>query len=165
MRLSRVNATFLGNLKERIVKILVRGKDDVQTSRQVAPHGIDSNPVKDMVAIQAATAIQGETIVLGYINKDMIAEVGELHLFATDDTGAEKIRIKLKADGTAEFGGDTDNLVRYTPLNTELQAFKTAMQAELTKIATGITGVSGAYTPGTLSVDISAAKVEELKSS
>lgn len=167
MRKSLVNSTFLGKqLKELWVKLRVRGRSDVQSSMQSAPAGIDSRPVKDMLTIQAATGVEGETVVVGYIHKDMLAKEGETHIFATDAQGEEKIRFKLLQDGTAELAGNANNLVRYAPLNSGLKSQLTAINAELVKIAAGLNAIvpsSYVHTPVTL--DISQAKIDELKSS
>ena len=66
-------------------------------------------------------------------------------------------------DSFLELMGNSDNAVRYSPLDTELQLFKDAIQGELTKIQTAITGLGGVYVPGTLSLDISGAKIDEIK--
>lgn len=112
----KVNLTTLGKLGERLIKSIGFGASDVQTSDQIASHGIDSNPIKGLIAIKAGTSIAGETVVLGYINPDQIAESGEIHLFATDSDGVEKFRIKVKNDGTCEIGGDARNAAGFQEL-------------------------------------------------
>lgn len=159
----KVDSFSIDSLSKRIVKFLRLGKKDVQTSYEVSPYGIDAAPVKDMIAIYAPTGEQGKTVLLGYVNRKQLATAGELHLYSTDSNGTEKFRIKLRGNGTVEVGGDAHNAVRYTPLNTELSNFKTQIQAELAKIQTGITMGGGSYTPGTLTLDISNAKIDEIK--
>jgi len=118
----------------RSVKILRFGKDDIQEVRQISPHGIDSNPVKDLVALYMETGEKGKTVVVGYINKNQVAEVGETRLYGTNDQGVEQNFIhlkddgeidiavvgqnsfKLKPDGTIEVLGDADFMVRFGPL-------------------------------------------------
>lgn len=71
---------------------------------------------------------------------------------------------KISSNGhTTEIEGNSHNLVKHTPLDTALQNFKTALQVELGLIATGISAGGGSYTPGTLTIDISGAKVDEVK--
>ena len=71
---------------------------------------------------------------------------------------------KVASSGhVTELEGNTHNLVKHTPLDTALQTFKTALQVELGLIATGIAAGGGSYTPGVLTIDISGAKVNELK--
>lgn len=148
----------------RLIKHLGMGKDDVQETHYAQPYGTDANPPKAMIALFAQTGSRGESVVVGYINKHQLAAAGEHRIFSTNEDGDEvKFYIHLKADGTCEVGGDAHNAVRYSPLNDALQDFKTAMQAELTAIATGIAAGGGSYSPGTLQIDISAAKIDEIK--
>lgn len=163
MNAVKIISTELDNLARRLVKFLRFGRDDVQTSLQAGPYGTDSNPIKDMVAIYSETQEKGKTIIVGYINRNQMADAGENRIFSTDSSGNVKTFIWLKNDGTMLVGGDTDNMVRYIPLDSGLQALKDLIQTELTKIATGIAGAGGSYTPGTLSVDISGAKINEIK--
>ena len=66
----------------------------------------------------------------------------------------------LKNDGTAEFGGNADNLVRFLQLDNGLQTFITDLNA---KLVTAFTALGGSW-PGT-SLNISGAKIDEIKSS
>jgi hypothetical protein len=116
-----------------------------------------------MQAIFMQTGEKGKTVIVGYLNRNHISEKGEIRIYSTNESGAVQIFLHLKNDGTAEFGGDADNLVRYSPLNSELQAFKNALTVELGLIAAGIAIVGGVYTPGALSIDISNAKIDEIK--
>ena len=152
--LSRVKAAT-----SEFVKILRYGKDDVQTSDQYLPAGIDSKPVKEQVAAQSTTDDKGETAILGYrIESDKTNE-GEIRIFATDSDGNDVLDLLLKNDGTAEFGGNADNLIRFLALDNGLQSFITDLNA---KLVTALTAVGGSW-PGT-SLDISGAKIDEIKS-
>ena len=138
----------------RVIKFLRLGKYDVQTSFQVAPYGVDSNPIKDMVAIYGPTGEKGKTVIIGYINKNQVAAPGEYRTFSTDADGELKFYIHQKANGTCEIGGSSHNLVRYTPLNS-------ALQTELGIIAAAINAiVPGSYSP---TLDITASKINEIK--
>ena len=64
---------------------------------------------------------------------------------------------------TIHLNGDSKSLTMQAPLNTQLQTLVTALQAELVKIASGIVAGGGAYTPGTLSLDISSAATTTIK--
>lgn len=139
------------------------GLHDVQTSYESAPYGIDSNPIKDMIAVYSETGVKGDTVIVGYINKNQLAAPGEFRTFATDANGVQKFYTWMKANGTMEIGGSADNAIRYSPLNTELNAFAGDIQAELLKIQTAITSIGGAYVNAPVSIDISAAKINEIK--
>lgn len=152
--LSRVKAAT-----SEFVKILRYGKNDVQTSDQYLPAGIDSKPVKEQIAAQGMTTDKGETVILGYhIESDKTNE-GETRIFATDSDGNDVFDLLLKNDGTAEFGGNTDNLIRFLALDQGLQTFIADLNA---KLATAFAAVPVAW-PGT-SLNISGAKIDEIKS-
>ena len=97
----------------RRIKFQRLGKSDVQSSYQANPFGVDSQPIKDMQAIHAATGEKGESVVLGYINKALAAADGEIRIFSVDSDGALKSYVHVKADGTIEInsGNSTINIV------------------------------------------------------
>jgi len=99
-----------------IVKYLRLGKHDIQTSYNVAPFGIDANPIKGMKAIQSSTGERGDSVILGYINDNMLAAKGEIRIFAVDSDGVLQNYIHIKNNGDIEIGGDADNMVRYSEL-------------------------------------------------
>lgn len=59
--------------------------------------------------------------------------------------------IYLKSDLTTFNDGDNGGLINIVDQVTKLNGLVNELTQELVKIATGITGVGGAYTPGTLS--------------
>lgn len=108
----------------RIVKVLCFGKSDVRTAYEVAPYGTDAQAPKDVIAIYADTSNKGERIVVGYINKQQLAAVGEHRTYSTDADGALQFYIWQKNDGTCEIGGDSDNMVRYSELEAAFNELK-----------------------------------------
>jgi hypothetical protein len=162
--LVKILSSELDGLSRRIVKFLGLGRGDVQTSYEANPYGVDANPIKDMVAVYMPTSDKGKTVIVGYINKSQIAEPGEYRTFSTDTNGVVQFYIHQKNNGTCEIGGSVDNLVRYTPLNTALSSQNTAINAEFAKIATAINSLApGAYVVAPVSVNISGAKIDEIK--
>lgn len=149
--------------KIRFIKFLRFGKIDVQNVKEVSPFGIDGNPLKDMVALYAETSIKGKNYIVGYINPNAISKPGELRLYSLKADGSEAAYCYLKDDGTIEVLGNADNLVRYSKLNSGLQAEKEKINAELAKIAAAITSLGGSYTVTPVSIDISEAKISEIK--
>jgi len=111
--LVKVISSSIDSLNRRLVKFFANGPDDVQESIQAAPFGIDSNPIKDMVAIQAQTSERGKDYVIGYLNKDMLAKPGETRLFSVNSSGELQAWVWLKNDGTIEILGSDDNLMKY----------------------------------------------------
>lgn len=158
----KTDSFSLDNLKRRIIKFLLRATD-TQTGRECAPFGVDAGPVKGMQAIYAPTQNRGESVIIGYINTNQLAAVGELHLYSTNSNGTEQFRIKLKNDGNCELGGNADNAVRFAPLKQGLQNHNTQVLAELNKISTAIAALGGIYTVGSVSVDIDNAKLTNIK--
>ena len=146
------------------IKVLRFGKEDIVTPLVSLPYGIDSKPIKNKRGVISDTRKKGKNVILGYLLESEKTESGEIRLYATDDDGVEKFYVHLKKDGTCEIGGDVDNMVRYIPLNAGLQAEKTLINAELAKIAVAINAiVPNSYAVTPISVDISAAKIDEIK--
>jgi len=151
------------SLKRRILKFLRLGKSDVQTAYEAMPYGVDSVPIKDLKAVYSKTGTNGETVLVGYINVNQIAKPGEHRIYATDENGNEQLFLYLKNDGTAEFGGNVDNMVRYIPLDVAMANLASFLNVEYGKIAAGIAAAGGTYTPGTANIDISGSKIDEIE--
>ncbi len=173
MDLIKVISTEFDKAKRRIVKLLHLGRSDVKTANEIAPYGIDGNPIKGMIAVYSSTSINGSPVIIGYINKNQLADVGELRLYSTDKDGALKFYTWLKNDGTYEMGGNADNAVRYSKLEQAFNQLKADFNSHITAYNThvhiGVTtggGSSGTTSPGTSSAaDISGAKINEIKTS
>lgn len=163
MNLIKVISTSVNTLNQRVIKMFRFSRLDVQTALEVSPYGFDSNPVAGMVAVYAPTTDKGETMIIGYINKNQKAGVGELRLFSTNASGDEKFYTWLKSDGTYEMGGKVDNAVRYAKLNLALQNEVAKINAELGKINGAIVALGGTYAVSPITLDISAAKINEIK--
>lgn len=167
---------------KRLVKVLYSGNDDIRQMRDAGPYGIDSNPLKDMIAVYAHTSERGKDAIIGYVNKNALAAVGELRMFSTSEDGAASFYAWLKNDGTAEIGGNVDFLVRYSALETGYNELRDDFNALVLKhnqflteykthVHTGVT--TGAGSSGTTvstqtnadqsTADISGAKIEEIK--
>lgn len=125
MNLVKVISTSLNSKAQRLIKFLRFGRADIQTALQYSPYGFDSNPIKDMVAIYSPTSDNGETVIIGYLNKNQKAAVGELRIFATNDSGTEQFYVWLKKTGIIEIGGDTNFAVKFNELKTEFNKLKT----------------------------------------
>jgi hypothetical protein len=168
----KVISTRFDELKRLLIKALRSGKSDVVEPKQLAPFGIDSNPIKDMIAVYGATGEKGKHYIIGYVRKDQLAGVGELRNYSTDEDGELKFYTWLKNDGTMEFNGDTDNLVRYAPLEAGFNKLRDDFNAHVQKYnAHGHLGVQpGAGTSGIPALlddpsaaTIDAAKIDEMK--
>lgn len=163
MNLTKVISTEIDSLTRRLIKVLRIGKSDVRTPFEAVPYGIDSSPIKDMVAVYSETAEKGKDVIVGYLNKNQLADVGENRMYATDANGNLKLYVWLKADGTMELGGTTDNAVRYQKLSDATTAYQNKIITELGKISAAIALLGGSYTVGDATFDISQAKINEIK--
>lgn len=157
--LSKVRSTILKK-GERIIKVLQYG---AKTVAEISPFGDDSNPVENMSALYADTAETGEPVIIGYINTNQLAAVGEKRIFSLKADKTLSAFIWLKNDGTMQIGGDADNAVRYQKLDDSLQAQKVLINIELSKIQAAITTLGGAYAKVDISINASAAKITEIK--
>lgn len=159
----------------QLVKFLRYGNSDVLECVESSPYGIDSNPIRDMVAIYAKTNAVDSDVLIGYINKNRLSEVGENRLFSTDENGELSTFIWLKNDGTMEIGGNTDNMVRFSELQTAFNDLKQSVNDLTTAFnththATAVPGppVVPTPVPGVIpatppTADVSGAKIEEIK--
>jgi len=147
--------------KKRILKVLQFG---VKTADEVSSYGDDASPLVGMTAIYSNTSEAGEQVIIGYINTEQISKEGEKRIYSQKSDGSISFYIHLKNDGTMELGGDVDNLVRYSPLDSSLQGQATDINIELAKIAAAISGLGGSYIVAPITIDNSAAKIEEVKS-
>ena len=152
---------------KRIIKFLRMGKSDVQTSNEAMPFGFDSNPTKDLIAIYGQSATKGDTVIIGYINKNQLADIGELRLYSTDDNGNQKFYVWLHNDGTCEIGGDTNYAVKFNELKTEFNKlkdnFNNFLLAYNTHTHVGVTVGSGATGMTTPSTETNTSNIDNAK--
>lgn len=174
LNLVKTISTEIDSLKRRIVKVLRLGQNDVQTSLEAGSFGVDSNPTPDLIAIYAPTEEKGKTVIIGYINRNQIADVGEHRIFSTNAAGDVVMFLHLKNDGIAEFGGNADFMVRFNKLETAFNEHQDSTNDMINEWNT----FASAYVPGSplvtglpptvstvsnASADISGAKIDEIK--
>lgn len=121
------------------IKVLRYGKSDVQTALNCLPHGLDSKPVKEKLAIHIKTSNNSESVIVGYIDKSTNTNEGETRIYATDSSGTEVFSLYFKNNGTVEFGGNTDNLVRYSVLKSEYDKTKEVVDIISNTLKTWVT--------------------------
>lgn len=138
-----------------------------KTANVVSSFGEDSHPLENMIAIYANTSEKGDNVVLGYINTNQIAAIGEKRLFSLMEDGSLSFSIHLKNDGTCEIGGDGDFAVRFNKLQEQFDQLVTDFNNHVhnTTATVGPGPTPGTITPPTVpsTADISAAKIEEIK--
>lgn len=155
---SRVSKTY------RILKVQVFGKSDVREGQQSAPYGLDNNPVDGGIAVYADTAINGQPVILGYINPNQLAAVGESRLYATDSDGVFKCNVWMQANGDILIGDSnapaayTEFFVKHTALNTALQTMLVTVNSNFTALYT----LLGTPAPP-VTINIALAKTTKIK--
>lgn len=172
MNVVKIIETFVEGGR-RIVKALRYGRDDVQTSKQVTPYGFECNPVRDSIGLYTSTATRNRTYVMGYISESNETAPGECRVFSTDADGGVQIAFHYKADGTVEMGGDADNAVRYSKLESAFNELKSDVNDLVIKYNAHTHGVISLGAPtgpaaplgSPSAADITAAKIDELKTS
>lgn len=131
---------------------------------QFAMSGTDAPPLAEDYALTVSVPGDSGQAVIGYLDSDNegVALGGEHRIYARDPDGTVAIAVHLKGDGTIEFGADTDNLVRYSELETAFELLKTQLTTNLAAIATAINAiVPGSYTVVPLTAALTLAKIEE----
>lgn len=129
MKLLTVISSEFDKLKRLVVKSW-NGKSVTVTAEEVSSYGIDSNPIKGMVAVYAKSEVDGAEVIIGYLNKGRVASIGETRLFSTDSNGELKANVWLKNNGDFLIGDSTNpedytnNAVKFNELKTEFNKLK-----------------------------------------
>lgn len=136
-------STAIKNLV-RTVKVSRYGKDDTVTGLEAMPYGEDSNPVAGMDAVYLELSSRKNKVIVGYINKQQIAAVGEKRIFSTDENGNIKFYVWLHADGTCEFNGSENHLAQFEGLQSAYDQLKADFDALVDKFNSHVhSGVAG----------------------
>lgn len=122
MNLVKTISTELSKFNQRVIKFLRYGKSDVRVAHQASPFGLDSNPPKGMTAVFSPTDERGKSVVIGYLNRDMIADVGEMRLYSLNAAGVLQTYVWLKKDGILLLGGDSKHFVEFEALKVKWDA-------------------------------------------
>jgi hypothetical protein len=133
----------------RVIKFM-RFDSDTQTADQALPFGIDSVPVKDLYAVYMETSVQDDNVIIGYLNPNALAQLGDLRLFATNASGTEQARIWIRNDGKIELGGtgargtNVKHATQYEALETAFNQLK----SDFNDLVTKYNAHTHAYLPG-----------------
>lgn len=154
----KVLSTAFDSVLRRITKFKWMG-NDVQTAREAGPYGFDSNPIRNMIAIYAPID-DGKSVIIGYINKNQLAQVGESRMYSTDADGDLKTYVLCKNNGVLELGGNAKHLARYEELKTGFDQLKADLNTLISQYnlhvhaSNGVVTISTA-TSSTASIDSS----------
>lgn len=175
MILTKVISTNLDKLNRRLIKVLRFGKFDVQTPEEIAPFGTDANPIKDMVAIYSSTTESDSKFIVGYINKNQLAQPGEHRIYSLDSSGNLKAFIWLKNDGKIQLNGSADNAIRYgntadtiNELQDDIKSLKQAFTNWVTVPNDGgaaLKAISATWAGTALQKDITLSKIDNILTS
>lgn len=176
---SKVISTSLDAAKRLVVKILFQGKltngqGDVRTPIEASSFGVDSNPTEGKIAIYAQSPQKGKYYIIGYLNTNRKALVGETRLFSTNESGELQAYVWLRNNGQfLELNGDDNFAVKFNELKTEFNKLKTSYNNLVTVFNAHthpyVNGVSPAVTspsatPGTSNTsNIDLAKNDKIK--
>jgi len=155
-----IKADQEGNLR-RFLQVAIDSPEDVQSIEQFNQSGIDSSP-----SLGSTVLIDDSgTRKVAYAVDDGIVPVGlpgETHLYSSL-LGARAASIILRTAGILELNGVADFAVRFSALQGGLSGMAAALNVELGKIATEINGLGGSYTPAPITIDLSTARVDQVK--
>jgi hypothetical protein len=146
--------------KNRILLQVEMLEDDIRTVELMPGSGEDYNPA---IGSRVFVADAEESSQIGIETTDNLepeTDLGEKEIYSTDNPVTKKLaRLKLNSAGEIELNGNADNIVRWSELNTALQTLVTAINAffETKKDDPG--------SAGALTLDLSLAKVDEVKTS
>jgi len=156
---SKVRDFVIENGK-RILKVQEYG---VKTAKVASNYGDDSQPLKNMTAIYSPTAVNSEPVIIGYINTNQVAKEGEKRIFSQSLDGSLSFAIHLKTNGTCEIGGNVDNAVRFSALQSSLASSDGLLNVELVKIKALFAGLGLTYEHTPVNTNISSSKINEIK--
>jgi hypothetical protein len=136
MQLVKILSTSVDKLGRLVPKFIRFGQKDAQTSIQAAPSGIDSNPIKDMVAVYSSTSEIGKTVILGYFNRNVLAQIGEIAIYSVDASGTLKAYVWAKNNGEVLLNGDENGgLIKIASLkdqyDTNMNGLKLSVETAL----------------------------------
>ena len=134
--------------------------------------GISSAPTKEDRVISIPVGTGTKVIIASHNYRiEVEPEAGETIIYSTNSKGdTVKSKIKLDNDGNIDLNGDTKKLVTHAELNTALQSFVVALNAELATISAGAAAAISAsglwltpLTIGANSIDISSAETTTIR--
>ena len=169
-----ITLTTVKQATSAFIKVLRFGKSDIQTPILILPPGVDSKPYKGQKGVHATTTNNSDSVFLGVSVKSETTAEGEIRIVSFDTAGTEVFVIYLKGDGTCEFGGNADNMVRYSILKQEYDKTRAVLDAILTTLSTPINepgnGAPSAFQAAMILAvgiletgDISGSKIDKIK--
>jgi hypothetical protein len=150
----------------RVLNVLRFGSSDVISGYESAPSGYDGAPIANVTAVFSETKVNGRNVIVGYIDKNKVAQAGESRLFSQDQDGNLLFNVYLGNDGNLYLGTSptlsdyADFLVKFNELKTAWENFRDN-EYNLHTHETGTGPSSPPETPAITSFD--SAKADNLK--
>lgn len=146
---------------KRIIKALTIG--GAATAKQVYPFGFDSQPLEGVTAIYSSTSNMDEAVIIGYINKDQLAEPGGSRIYSLGSSGEVSGFLYARASGVLELNGSDYSAVRFQELKTQIDLLQTQINSQWPLIASGIATGGGVYTPTNVDIDLTSSESPTVK--
>ena len=159
--LSKINSSTI-EAGKRILKVIGIG-GSAYTAKESYPFGFDSVPPKGYTALYSDTSNRDESVIIGYINKNQLAEVGGSRMFAVGESGDVSGFLYARASGVLELNGSDYSAVRFQELKTQIDLLQTQINSQWPLIASGIATGGGSYTPTNVDIDLASAESETVK--
>lgn len=140
-----------------MLQVQMTNPDDIQTVEYVSLPGQDENPIDGsrVFILEVGDSYKIAIAVDDGVTPAMAT--GEKRLYSVSDAGVIQAFINILKSGIIEVNGDADFAVRFTALEAQMQIMVTAINA------TFATKLNGSGTAGAVVLDLSTAKVDEVK--
>ena len=145
---------------KRFLKVLQFG---AKTAKESYPFGFDSAPLEDYTAIYADTSNKGESVIIGYINRNQVAKLGEARMYALGSSGELLGYVYARDNGVTEINGGEFSAVRFQNLKNAIYDKDQDINIELQKIAVAIVSLGGSYTPGSIFTNLDSSESSTVK--
>lgn len=137
----------------------------VYTAKEVSPFGFDSSAPEGWTkAIYVETSNKDESVVIGYINKNQVAGVGESRMYSVDDTGVVKAYLLCDAQGRINLNGNGFSAIRFQNLKNATDPGRPIDKCRIAKISFAIGLLGGSYTVAPVSTDLTNSESPDVKS-
>jgi len=120
-------------------------------------------PLEGLTAIYSDTSNKDESIIIGYINKNQLAEVGASRMYALGESGEVSGFVYVRASGVIELNGPDFSAVRFQPLQEATDQANSLINAELTKISAAIATLGGSYIVSNITTDLTDTESQTVK--
>lgn len=159
--LSKISSSAIDGGK-RILKVIGIG-GSAYTAKESYPFGFDSVPPEGYTALYSDTSNRDESVIIGYINKNQLSEIGGARIYAVGSSGEVSGFLYARASGVLELNGSDYSAVRFQELKTQIDLLQTQINSQWPLIASGIATGGGSYTPTNVDIDLANSESPTIK--